>query len=395
MLNPKDKVPALLALEDGNVFQGFSFGARGERSGEVVFNTGLTGYQETLTDPSYRGQICTMTYTEIGNTGINLEDDESWRPWVEGFVVREFNPVPSNWRAREALGEYLERHGIPGIEGVDTRRLTRHLRTVGAQIGIITTETLDADEAVEKAKAAPRIVGRDLVAEVTCEEPREWYGEGYSPEDRMSEGLTLDIPVPEEAGRGGPQFAPRVVVVDCGVKQNILRQLHRRGCRVTTVPARFTAAEVLALEPDGVLVSNGAGDPEAVTYVVDTVRDLVGRVVLFGVCLGHQLLALAMGGRTYKLKFGHRGVNHPVIRVATGGVEITTQNHGFCVDMSSLAGKGMVETHRNLNDGSCEGMRHEELAVFGVQFHPEAGPGPHDASHLFGDFMELMCARRN
>ncbi|MBC7286743.1 MAG: glutamine-hydrolyzing carbamoyl-phosphate synthase small subunit [Armatimonadetes bacterium] len=378
-------MPALLALEDGTVFRGWNFGAKGERSGEVVFNTGMTGYQEVLTDPSYRGQIVTMTYTEIGNYGITADDSESWRPWVEGFVVREFNGYYSNWRATESLGEFLERHGIVGIEGVDTRKLTKHIRTVGAQIGIITTETLDPGEAVDKARAAPRLVGRDLVSEVTCREPKEWLGEDFGREPGRS-ARSADI---------GPVRAvfherPHVVVVDCGVKYNILRHLHRRGARLTVVPAFYTAEQILDLNPQGVVLSNGPGDPEAVTGVIKLARELIGRLPILGICLGHQMLALALGGRTYKLKFGHRGVNHPVKYLPTGAVEITTQNHGFCVDMDSLSGTGMELTHVNLNDGSCEGMRHRELPIFSVQFHPEAGPGPHDAVHIFDEFLSAL-----
>jgi len=387
----RERIPALLALEDGTVFRGWSFGARGERSGEAVFNTGMTGYQEVLTDPSYRGQIVAMTYTEIGNYGINPEDNESWRPWVEGFVVREFNPRPSNWRATESLQDFLARHGIIGLEDVDTRRLTKHIRTYGAQIAIITTETLDPDEAVDKARAAPRLVGRNLVSEVTCDRPREWYGEGYEL-PAAPQAPTVDIGVRPPAIPFLPDQRPTIVVVDCGVKQNILRHLHRRGARVITVPATSSVDDILALKPDGLVLSNGPGDPEAVTPVIDLARQLFGKLPIFGICLGHQMLALALGGRTYKLKFGHRGVNHPVKYLPTGAVEITTQNHGFCVDMDSLAGTGMELTHVNLNDQSCEGMRHRDLPVMSVQFHPEAGAGPHDSSHLFDEFIEMVRA---
>ncbi len=392
-MNRTERVPALLALEDGTVFRGWNFGARGERSGEAVFNTGMTGYQEVLTDPSYRGQIVAMTYTEIGNYGINPDDSESWRPWVEGFVVREFNARRSNWRSDQTLQEFLEGNGVIGIEDVDTRRLTKHLRTFGAQIAIITTETLDPDEAVDKAKAAPRLVGRDLVAEVTCDGPKEWNGEGFEA-GACRASISCDIGT---EGRAAPSMdrKPHMVVMDCGVKQNILRHLHRRGCRVTVVPAWYKLDQILALEPDGLVPSNGPGDPEAVTNVIETTRQVVGKLPVFGICLGHQMLALALGGKTYKLKYGHRGVNHPVKYMPTGAVEITTQNHGFCVDMDSLAGTGMEITHVNLNDGSCEGMRHPELPVMSVQFHPEAGAGTHDACHLFDEFLGIVREKMN
>jgi carbamoyl-phosphate synthase small subunit len=387
----------MLALEDGTVFAGYSFGAEGERSGEVVFNTGMTGYQEVLTDPSYKGQIVTMTYTEIGNYGINREDDESWQPWVEGFVVREASPITSNWRAVEGLREYLQRHGIPGLEGIDTRMLTKHIRTVGAQIGVLSTVDLDPESLVEKARQAPRLVGRDLVAEVTCARPRRWGHDGYGQDLPAPAGqMALDIDAPRrwvaEAGEDslrGHWEAYRVVVVDCGVKQNILRHLYRRACDTIVVPATTGAEDILAWEPDGVVLSNGPGDPEAVTYVIATARRLIGRVPLFGICLGQQILGLALGGKTYKLKFGHRGGNHPVMRLDTREVAITTQNHGFCVDMDSMPPE-MELTHLNLNDQSNEGMRHRSLPVFSVQYHPEAGPGPHDSHYLFDQFLEMM-----
>ncbi len=396
-----DRKPAILALEDGTYFSGYAFGAEGERSGEVVFNTGMTGYQEVLTDPSYRGQIVTMTYTQIGNYGINPEDVESWQPWVEGFVVRENSPIYSNWRADQSLSEYLRQHGIIGIEDIDTRMLTRHIRDVGAQIGVISTEDLDPDSVAEKARQAPRLVGRDLAQEVTCQRPRRWGQNGYDDKELPAAQLSLGIAAPprrwvaqDVPGAGsslrGYWETYRVVVVDCGVKQNILRHLYRRGCDPIAVPATTTAEEILACEPDGVVLSNGPGDPEPLTYVIDTAADLIGKVPLFGICLGQQILALAFGGKTYKLKFGHRGVNHPVKNLETGQIDITTQNHGFCVDLDSIEGTGLKLTHINLNDMSAEGLRHEELPVFSVQFHPEAGPGPHDANYLFGDFVELM-----
>jgi len=388
--------PAMLALEDGVVFEGYAFGAEGENHGEVVFNTGLTGYQEVLTDPSYRGQIVTMTYPQIGNYGINAEDMESWRPWVEGFVVKEACEFPSNWRATQSLSQYLQAHGIIGICGLDTRMLTRHLRTHGAKMGVISTEDLCAESLVEKAKAAPSIVNVDLACDVTCERMREWSCEGYvEVQDEDAHQLTLGI---EERRPGSARLRAdrryRVVVIDLGVKQNILRCLLRSGCRPIVVPARTTAAEIMDLQPDGVVVSNGPGDPDPITYAIATTRELVGKVPLFGICFGQQILALALGGRTYKLKFGHRGGNHPVKDLRSGQVEITTQNHGFCVDLDSLAGTGMEQTHVNLNDNTIEGMRHRELPVFSVQYHPEAGPGPHDARYLFDEFVADMAVFR-
>ncbi len=401
MTTSNDRKPAILALEDGMVFQGCAFGADGERTGEVVFNTGMTGYQEVLTDPSYRGQIVTMTYTEIGNYGINSEDVESGQIWVEGFVVRENSPIYSNWRAEQSLSEYLRQHGIVGIEGIDTRMLTKHIRDVGAQIGVISTEDLDADSLVEKAQQAPRLVGRDLVQEVTCRHPRRWGQSGYEQDLPPAGQLSLEITAPPRrwVSEHGPRPVSslrgywetyRVVVVDCGVKQNILRHLYRRGCDPIVVPASTTAQQILAWEPDGVVLSNGPGDPEALPYVIDTTRHLIGKAPIFGICLGQQILALAFGGETYKLKFGHRGGNHPVKSLETGQIDITTQNHGFCVDLDSIEGTGLKLTHVNLNDMSAEGLCHDELPIFSVQFHPEAGPGPHDASYLFGDFIEDM-----
>lgn len=391
------KQPAILVLEDGSVFRGESFGARGERIGEVCFNTGMTGYQEVLTDPSYRGQIVTMTYTQQGNYGLNAEDNESWRPWVEGFVVREASVEPSNFRAEISLGDYLRRHEIPGIAGVDTRRLTKHLRTYGAQMGILSTEDLDPESCLARVKAAPSYVGRDFVLDVTCERPRRWVESGYTAETAVQgplEKASAGPRKPRMVYRGGmPLYAPqiyRVVCLDYGIKQNILRHLYHRGCDLIVLPATSSAAEVLEWQPDGVLLSNGPGDPQLVHYAIEMTRGLVGRVPIFGVCLGQQIIGHAMGGTTYKLKFGHRGVNHPVKNLLTGQVEITTQNHGFCVDVESLRGSGMELTHVNLNDMTCEGLRHVDLPLFCVQYHPEAGPGPHDSSYLFDDFIRLM-----
>ena len=367
--------PALLALADGRVFRGDACGAGGEASGEVVFNTAMTGYQEILTDPSYRGQMVCMTYPLIGNYGISPEDVESRRPWVNGFIVKEMCGYPSNWRGRMRLEDYLREHGIVAIQGIDTRALTRHLRDHGAQEGIISTVEADADRLVERARALPGLVGRDLVTEVSVAEPHGW--------DQGTWDLARGYTAPPE-----PRF--RVVAFDSGIKQNILRQLSSLGCGVTVVPARTPAEAVLEMRPHGVFLSNGPGDPEAVPYLVESVRGLVGRTPIFGICLGNQILGLALGGKTYKLKFGHHGANHPVRDLSTGRVEITAQNHGFSVDPASVAKLGLDETHVNLNDGTSEGMRHRELPIFSVQYHPEASPGPHDAHYLFHRFIDLM-----
>ena len=367
--------PALLALADGRVFRGDACGAGGEASGEVVFNTAMTGYQEILTDPSYRGQMVCMTYPLIGNYGISPEDVESRRPWVNGFIVKEMCGYPSNWRGRIRLEDYLREHGIVAIQGIDTRALTRHLRDHGAQEGIISTVEADADRLVDRARALPGLVGRDLVTEVSVAEPHGW--------DQGTWDLARGYTAPP-----APRF--RVVAFDSGIKQNILRQLSSLGCGVTVVPARTPAEAVLEMRPHGVFLSNGPGDPEAVPYLVESVRGLVGRTPIFGICLGNQILGLALGGKTYKLKFGHHGANHPVRDLSTGRVEITAQNHGFSVDPTSVAKLGLDETHVNLNDGTSEGMRHRELPIFSVQYHPEASPGPHDAHYLFHRFIDLM-----
>jgi carbamoyl-phosphate synthase small subunit len=395
----RKSIPAILALEDGTIFHGESFGAEGERHGEVVFNTGMAGYQEVLTDPSYRGQIVTMTYTQQGNYGLNEEDDESWRPWVEGFVVREAATYPSSHRATISLGDYLRKQGIPGITGVDTRRLTKHLRTYGAKMGVISSTDLDPASLVHKAASAPRLEEIDFVVDVSCKTPHRWgeagfVEEGITPEQWAGDPSAPVRPRPRTIYREGmPMYAPqiyRVVCLDWGIKQNILRHLYHRGCDIVVVPAKTTAAEVLAYRPDGVLLSNGPGDPRLLHYSVETAQGLIGKVPVFGVCLGQQVIGMAMGGSIYKLKFGHRGVNHPVRNELTGAVEITTQNHGFCVDMDSLQGSGMEVTHLNLNDMTCEGLRHRELPLFCVQYHPEAGPGPHDAGYLFDQFIRMM-----
>lgn len=366
---------ARLALADGRVFRGESLGAEGEAVGEVVFNTAMTGYQEIMTDPSYKGQIVVMTYPLIGNYGINDEDHESRRPWVEGFVVKEASGTPSSWRGRRTLDEYMREHGIVGIQGIDTRALTRHLRDHGAQEGVISTEELDPARLVAKAQASPGLIGRDLVREVTVPAPHGWDEATW---DRA------------RGYREPPPARFRVVAFDSGIKQNILRQLAAVGCAVTVVPAETPASAVREQKPDGVFLSNGPGDPEGVPYLIETVRELLGKVPIFGICLGHQIIALASGGSTYKLKFGHHGANHPVKDLATGKVEITAQNHGFAVDPESVKRHGLELSHVNLNDGTCEGLRHRELPVFSVQYHPEASPGPHDANYLFQRFADLM-----
>lgn len=369
-----DKPVAKLALEDGTVFTGRAFGARGERSGEVVFNTSMTGYQEVLTDPSYKGQIVTMTYPHIGNYGITEEDKESRGPQVEGFVIRELAEFPSNYRAQKTLHEYLAEHGIIGLEAIDTRALVRRLRIRGAMIGILSTEDLDDASLIRKAITAPKIVGRDLVQEVIPSAPFEWR-EGFS------SPLVSYIP--------SRPLTKHVVALDFGMKWNILRCLVQVGCRVTVLPGTATAADVLRLDPDGVFLSNGPGDPEPLVYAHQTIRELVGRIPIFGICLGHQLLGLALGARTFKLKFGHRGANHPVRNEQTRQVEITTQNHGFAVDATTLP-PDLVPTHINLNDSTLEGMRHRRYPVFSVQYHPEASAGPHDSAYLFEEFRALM-----
>jgi carbamoyl-phosphate synthase small subunit len=364
---------AYLCLADGTTFEGIAWGAPGVTVGEVVFTTGMTGYQEVLTDPSYCGQIVTMTATQIGNTGINTEDDESVgsAPHVAGFVVRDLSPIASNWRSRESLDAYLARHGVVGISGIDTRRLTRHIRDHGAQNGAVGTAA--PEQLIRRAREAPSMEGLDLVQRVTPREPYAWT---------ESSGAFGAL----KRNGGG---APHVVAVDLGVKRNILRCLVDVGCRVTVVPARTTAAQILDLAPDGVFLSNGPGDPAAVPYAIETVRGLLGKRPLFGICLGHQILALAVGARTYKLKFGHRGINQPVKDLDTGRIEITTQNHGFAVDLDSLGGRAR-STHVHLNDGTSEGLELPELSAFSVQYHPEAAAGPHDALYLFERFVQRM-----
>jgi len=369
---------AILLLEDGRIFFGTAFGAQGEAIGEVVFNTSLTGYQEVLTDPSYKGQIVAMTYPLIGNYGINEEDTESARPQAEGFVVREYSHFPSNWRSQRSLDSYLQEYGIVGIEGIDTRALTKHIRDAGAQPGIISTVDFDNKSLRQKLEKAPRLVGRDLVKEVTCTTPFVWTeGSRFAGEPVLKPLVTIK-----------KRF--HVVVYDFGVKRNILRNIVDQGCEVTVVPASTSAEEVLKLHPGGICLSNGPGDPEGVPYAIDNARRLIGKLPTVGICLGHQILALAMGGRTYKLKFGHRGGNQPVKDFSTDKISITAQNHGFCVNFESLDPKEISVTHINLNDQTVEGLRHNHLPLFSIQYHPEASPGPHDASYLFRQFREMM-----
>jgi len=368
---------AVLVLEDGTIYRGKGFGKAGEAFGEVVFNTAITGYQEVLTDPSYRGQIVAMTAPEIGNVGTNPEDEEAPRPVCAGFVVRELSLDASSWRSESDLHIYLTVRGIVGIAGIDTRALTRRLRTQGAMRGAISTVTHDADELLDRVRHSPPMEGRDLVAEVTCAAAYTWDQPSW-------------VPPEARAGRKVPPADLHVVAYDFGMKRNILHRLRDVGCRVTVVPATTTGAEALALGADGYFLSNGPGDPAALPYAADAARALVdsGKPV-FGICLGHQILGLALGGKTYKLRFGHHGANHPVMDLATGKVEITSQNHGFAVDVDSLAGKATL-THVNLNDRTVEGMRLDDRPVFSVQYHPEASPGPHDAAYLFDRFVQSM-----
>jgi carbamoyl-phosphate synthase small subunit len=377
---------ALLALEDGRVFRGRSFGAPGERAGEIVFNTSMTGYQEILTDPSYKGQIVAMTYPLIGNYGVNDEDVESSKPQAEGFVVKEASKITSNWRSLKGLGEYLKEHNILGIEGVDTRALTRHIRTAGAMKSVLSTECLDEAVLVRKAQESPGLIGRDLVKEVTCQKLYHWSAE----KEREKQS---DLGIDTRNSKDKVVF--RVVAIDCGIKTNIIRMLDASGCEVTVVPAHTSAEEVLTLNPDGLLLSNGPGDPAGVPYVAETMRKLIGKIPIFGICLGHQILGIAFGGKTYKLKFGHRGGNQPVKDLATGKVSITAQNHGFSVDSESLNKDEIELTHINLNDHTLEGMKHKTHPVFSVQYHPESSPGPHDAAYLFDDFIHSMERWKN
>ena len=365
---------AKLALEDGSVFTGHAFGHEGTSEGEVVFNTSMTGYQEILTDPSYKGQIVTMTYPLIGNYGINRQDVESRQSHVAGFVVKELSPVYSNYRADMSLEEYLKANRVIGIQGIDTRALTRKLRITGSMRGILSTELLDDVKLVERARQGAEMAGADWVKAVMAAEASEWdQDQGDWALGRVERGDGL-----------------HVIALDCGAKQNILRHLVERGVKVTVLPPQTSASDILAHRPDGLFVSNGPGDPAVLDYAIRPLRDALGKVPIFGICLGHQLLAQAMGADTYKLKFGHRGGNQPVKNLDTGRVEITSQNHGFAVDRASLEAHGGTVTHVNLNDSTVEGFRHRDLAVFCVQYHPEASPGPHDAAYLFDAFIEMM-----
>jgi carbamoyl-phosphate synthase small subunit len=368
---------AILALEDGRIFRGDSYGAQGECRGEVVFNTSLTGYQEIFTDPSYAGQIVVLTNPQIGNYGTNAADNEARKPYIEGLVTREFSPVSSNWRSEQVADEYLERFQVPVISEIDTRALVRHLRANGVMRGVISSIESNPDVLIEKARAIPKMDGTDLAKVVSTKD-------SYSFEDDGADPLQLE----EAPALARPDL--HVVAYDFGIKKNILRMLRQEGCRVTVVPAETTAEDVMSLKPDGVFLSNGPGDPEPVTYAQESIRKLAGRTPIFGICLGHQLIGLALGGKTYKLKFGHHGGNHPVKCVDTGKVEITCHNHNFAVDPDSINPSEVDLTHVDLNDNTLEGLRHRTMPLFSVQYHPEASPGPHDSHYLFKDFRKMM-----
>lgn len=378
--------PAILAMEDGTIFRGYSFGARRDSGGEVVFNTSLSGYQEIITDPSYAGQMVVMTAPLIGNYGITAEDNEGNTPVLEAFIVRECSRIYSNYRARVSLHDFLASHDVPGIEGVDTRALTRHIRDKGAMRCWLSCSETDTDTLVDKARAVPTMEGADFVKKVTCKEPYTW-----DPDDTLS-AIWQDAFRTHNAPQALPETRVNVVAIDCGIKHNLLRHLRQAGCRVTVVPAHTSAKDIRALSPDGVFVSNGPGDPAAVPYVFNELRTLIGHVPIFGICFGHQMLAHACGGKTYKMRFGHHGGNQPVMHHANEKVEITAQNHGFAVDKDSLPENDVIVTHTNLNDGSVEGIRYTNAPIFSVQYHPEAAPGPHDAQYLFTRFVD-MCEK--
>jgi carbamoyl-phosphate synthase small subunit len=375
---------ALLALEDGTIFPCRAFAGSGEVAAEVCFNTAMTGYQEAITDPSYSGQMLAMTYPLIGNYGTNPEDAESAAVRVSAFLVKEYIDFPSNFRSTQSLKEYLNQAGVMGVEGLDTRALTRHLRIQGAMKGVLSTQDLDPASLVQKAKDSPGLVGIDLVKEVTCSEPYRWK------EGRVFETLDLSGDFDAEALWADSEGHLKVACLDCGIKYNILRRLEERGMKLIVLPANIDAETIARLKPDGLFLSNGPGDPAAVTYVVATVKELMGRVPTFGICLGHQMIGQALGGKTFKLKFGHRGANQPVMDLATTKVEITSQNHGFCVDADTIDDPAVVLSHVNLNDRTLEGLTHKEIPLFCVQYHPEAAPGPHDADYLFDRFTQMM-----
>ncbi len=370
---------AVLALADGRIFEGTSFGAQGEVTGEIIFNTSMTGYQEVITDPSYCGQMVVMTYPLIGNYGVNSEDFESDRPHLSSLIIKELSSISSNWRSQDTLHNFLTNHAIPGVHGIDTRALTRHIRKTGAQQSILSTLDTNTESLVQKAKQLPSLKGRDLVKEVTCKEPYEWQGEKWEKKNKIN----------TDQKNISSKNLIFIVAYDFGIKRNILRMLKQSGCNIKVVPASMPADEVLAMGPDGVFLSNGPGDPTAVPYAVNNVKHLIGKLPLFGICLGHQILTLALGATIYKMKFGHHGGNQPVMNLKTRRVEITAQNHGFAVEPSSINTDCSV-TSINLNDNTIEGISHNSLPIISIQYHPEASPGPHDSSYIFKEFIDLI-----